>query len=335
MGRIKYYIFLVLVFIMCLTVFPAGCINRTHTLPGWQIIRPLDMIMCMAVDGDTIWAGGKNGVYALDRRTGSLIKKLKPNPAFDYVKSLLVDKTGTLYVAHFNGLTTYDGTNFRTYTKKDGLPDNRVNALMQDKEGRLWVGTWVGIGILENGQWRIMTKADGLTEDMVNLMLQDNTGGIWFGAAVAPHGGLSYFKDGRWQYFSTTNGLPHNNINGLIQDSAGIIWAATGYLDRGGVAQFVNTSSGWNIQRILTQHDGLAGAKARSVFQDKDGVIWIGSEYDGMTRYFQGKTTILTMKSGLSNSEVMCIAQDIDGNLWLGTADGITRLSPEALKALF
>ena len=121
-----------------------------------------------------------------------------------------------------------------TYTQKDGLPDNRVNALLQDRDGRLWVGTWGGVGILENGKWRILKASDGLMDDMVNVMLQDSTGGMWFGSIVAPRGGISYLKDGRWQLFSTKNGLPHNNITRSVEDKSGNVWAGTGLLDRGG-----------------------------------------------------------------------------------------------------
>ena len=52
-------------------------------------------------------------MYQLDRQSGAVIKKLESDPALTYVKALLVDQSGLLYIGHFNGLTTYDGNSYR------------------------------------------------------------------------------------------------------------------------------------------------------------------------------------------------------------------------------
>jgi len=114
-----------------------GCAGKANLPPGWQVIRPLEGVLAMVVQGDTLWAGTKEGVYALDRKSGAIIKKLKTDPPLTYVKALRIDRSGTLFIGHFNGLTSYDGANYRTYTTADGLPDNRVNALMLDRHGRI------------------------------------------------------------------------------------------------------------------------------------------------------------------------------------------------------
>ena len=270
----------------CLAVSLQGCgqavIGVTSPHLGWQITRPFDMVMALAVDRDTVWVGTKNGVYAVDGKTGTVIKKLETDPPLDYVKALLVDHAGELYIGHFNGLTVFDANGYRTYTKKDGLPDNRVNALLEDRDGRLWVGTWGGIGILENGKWRTLTSADGLITDMVNVMLQDSSGGMWFGSMVAPRGGISYLKDGRWQLFSTNNGLPHNNINALIEDNSGNVWAGTGLLDRGGAVCFAPTEKGWSITKGLAEKGRVGRREGPLHFpgQRWRDVVWLGVRWD-------------------------------------------------------
>jgi ligand-binding sensor domain-containing protein len=336
MNRKHQYYFIFLFFIVCLAFAIAGRFlhNTPRLPPGWQIIRPLGGILALAIDGDVIWVGCKDGVYTIDRRSGAITSKLKHDPALIYIRSLLVDKSGALYIGHFNGLTLYDGAHFQTYTQKDGLPDNRVNALLQDRRGRLWVGTWGGAAILDNNKWQILTSADGLINNMVNVMFQDSRGDMWFGSYVAPYGGISCLKEGKWQLFSTGNGLPHNNVTSIFEDNAGSIWGGTGLLDRGGAIQFVSAETGWVIRRVLTQRDGLAADKVRSIFQDKDGAMWFGSEYDGLARYNKGKWTVFTEKEGLSQNEVTCMAQDKDGNLWIGTLDGLTRVSYGALKTM-
>lgn len=49
------------------------------------------------------------------------------------------DKEGFMWFATENGLTRFDGRNFKTFTTKDGLPDNEVLKLFVDSKGRVWI----------------------------------------------------------------------------------------------------------------------------------------------------------------------------------------------------
>jgi ligand-binding sensor domain-containing protein len=324
-----------IIFTLALWIAPSVVKPAQKEMPiGWQIIRPPNDISALAIQGNIVWAGGTDGVVGLDRTKGNVIQSVECNPPLAYVRALLVDRQGELWIGHQSGLTSYDGNSCRTLTHADGLPSDRVNALLQDRSGRLWIGTSCGAAVYDGKTWRALNTTNGLADDMVNVMLEDRQGGIWFGSYVAPRGGISYLKNGSWQKFSTENGLPHNNIDAFFEDKEGNLWAGTGLYDRGGAVRFAPTKSGWAIQEILTSRDGLAGNKARSIFQDRDGMLWIGSEYDGLARREAGSWRVLTEKDGLSDPEVKCIVQDVDGNLWMGTKDGVTRLNATALNAL-
>jgi len=52
------------------------------------------------------------------------------------------DKDGFIWFATENGLSRYDGTNFKNFTVKDGLPDNEVLKLLADSKGRVWISTF-------------------------------------------------------------------------------------------------------------------------------------------------------------------------------------------------
>ena len=302
--------------------------------PGWQIIRPPHDVYCLLFDGDIVWAGGRDGVVSVDRKTGETVKKLPDDAVFSYVRGLHVDKSATLWIAHNKGLTTYDGKIFFTHNTTNGFPDNRVNMIMEDSRGRVWVGTQAGVAVREGERWRVLTKEDGLLDNNVNVILEDNDGGMWFGSYAAPAGGLSYLKDGNWQYFSTGNGLPHNNVSTLFQDRDGFVWVGTGLFKRGGAAQLKKTLDGWQIHKTLSKRDGLAGEKARSIFQDKDGMFWFGSEYSGLAFFDKGKKRVITDKDGLSDPEVKMIKQDTDGDVWLATHNGLTLIKYPYLSHL-
>jgi ligand-binding sensor domain-containing protein len=117
-----------------------------------------------------------------------------------------------------------------------------------------------------------------------------------------------------------------------MQDASGTVWAGTGLYDRGGAVRFQPEGESWSIARVLTAKDGLAGEKVRSIFQDGDGVMWFGSEYDGVARWDGTGWRVFTEADGLAAAEVKTMLQDADGSLWLGTVDGVTRISAEALQ---
>jgi len=81
--------------------------------------------------------------------------------------------------------------------------------------------------------------------------------------------------------------------------------------------------------------NALAGEKVRSILQDNVGVLWFGSEYDGVALLSGDTWFLLDMTDGISHPEIKTILQDGYGNIWLGTRDGLTRISAEALMTLY
>ena len=55
------------------------------------------------------------------------------------VYDAIQDKEGFMWFATENGLSRFDGKNFKTFTTKDGLPDNEILKLFLDSKGRLWI----------------------------------------------------------------------------------------------------------------------------------------------------------------------------------------------------
>lgn len=55
------------------------------------------------------------------------------------VYDAIQDKEGFMWFATENGLSRFDGKNFKTFTTKDGLPDNEVLKLFVDSKDRVWI----------------------------------------------------------------------------------------------------------------------------------------------------------------------------------------------------
>ena len=57
----------------------------------------------------------------------------------------------------------------------------------------------------------------------------------------------------------------------------------------------------------------------RSIFQDKKGNFWFGTNGAGVYRYDGEKLQQFTEKDGLSNNQIQHIQEDKSGNIWFGT----------------
>ncbi len=71
----------------------------------------------------------------------------------------------------------------------------------------------------------------------------------------------------------------------------------------------------------------------RALYEDADGVLWIGTYDGGLARFHDGKFTHFTTRDGLFNGGVFQILEDGRGNLWMSSNRGISRVSKHALNA--
>jgi ligand-binding sensor domain-containing protein len=303
-------------------------------LPGIVRWGPFADVNTLALVGRSVWAGGKDGIFVVDRDSGQVSWPFGSNGQVTFVEAIVSDKSGCLWIGHSRGLSRYDGTNLTTWDSRDGLPDNRVFAVMFDSSGRLWVGTQKGAAVREGASWRVVDHRDGLSVDMVRTMLQDSAGGYWFGSSAAPKGGLTLLEQETPIVFNVANGLPHNSVVALSEDREGGIWVGTGFVDRGGAAHLARSSGAWRIDRRVSKADGLAGEKVRSVFEDREGILWFGSESDGLACYDKGRWRIVTTSEGLPHNEIKCIGEDEQGNIWIGTCGGVVCLDDRLRTAL-
>ncbi|MEW6734023.1 MAG: response regulator, partial [Acidobacteriota bacterium] len=73
-----------------------------------------------------------------------------------------------------------------------------------------------------------------------------------------------------------------------------------------------------------TTKDGLSNDMVTSLYQDREGSLWVGTAI-GLNRFKDGKFTTYTTKDGLSNDYIRALYQDREGGLWIGTFVGLNR----------
>jgi ligand-binding sensor domain-containing protein len=285
----------------------------------WSIIRPPGEVSCLLVVDEQIWCGGWQGLVVLDRANGKPAAPPPDTPDFSYVRALIRDRHGAVWVGHEQGLARFDGSGWRH--QWNGTPLGPVLSLAEMRDGRLWIGREGGVTILDGDSLQPLALPDEVALASVDAIFQDRRGIIWLGSASPTHGRLVSFDGSTWTSYEAGRELPHPAVNMVTEDRHGRLWVATGFANRGGAARLGDDGWTW-----LTRDHGLAGEKVRSIFEDRDGRLWFGSEYDGVAVLEDGSWTVIPPDAGLAGREVKLVVQDPDGIYWLGTDGGLNRM---------
>ena len=72
---------------------------------------------------------------------------------------------------------------------------------------------------------------------------------------------------------------------------------------------------------VFTMHDGLISDFVTNLRKDKEGAIWIATDF-GLSRHHNGHFTNYTNKDGLASTAVRALDCGSDGTLWIGTTKG-------------
>ena len=84
--------------------------------------------------------------------------------------------------------------------------------------------------------------------------------------------------------------------------------------------------------RTFDATDGLVDVSVASIFQDREGYLWFGTQ-GGLSRYDGQTWTSFTTRDGLAHDWVISICQDREGYLWFGTwGGGVSRYDGREFK---
>jgi len=290
-----------------------------------------------------LWIGTRtNGLNYFQEESGHSRYAGKDKLASDRVNHLLVDRSGTLWVATIQGLDRMISHNdgFQHYQNSTAdttsLGHNYVQYLFEDGQDRFWVGTYgAGLDLLDRDTGTFQHFAydvknpESLSNNQVNAIAEDRDGTLW----VATELGLNAMSElGSFRKFvhepDNPTGLGHNSVMCLHVRNGGALWIGT---YGAGLAR-LESSTG--VFRHYTERDGLANDSIYGILEDADGFLWIStngglSRFDPTTKTFRNFGT----GSGLRHIEFNRNAffRDSRGDLLFGE-QGYTRITPDQLN---
>ncbi len=280
------------------------------------------------------------------------------------IKSTLLDRSGTLWMATQRGLLRYRDGKLERFTTADGLSSDDLTKAFQDRDGNLWLGS-LGGGVIRyaGGVFSHLSSDDGLGADQVSAIYEDREGSLWLGS---DDGGLHRLKDGKFTVYGKPEGLSHDLVWVILEDRAGAVWLGTdnglnrlaegrvkSYLQKDGLTipivqalcedrdgtRWVGTWGGGVYRRAGDRFVPFAPVKEMAtdyicqIYQDREGALWIGTWGRGLRRYADGVLTTFTTAQGLSHNKVRVVREDRRGNLWVGTDGGLDLFEKGTFRA--
>lgn len=235
---------------------------------------------------------------------------------YNGISDLLQTRDGYLWLATNDGLVRYDGVRFTTFNvgNTQGIRSNRFRSLFEDRMGNLWIALETGgLTLYKDGLFTTYTVKDGLFEERIESIAEDERGVLIFFL----NGRLARWSQGR--FMAATPEPPIGQVTQLIAGDSGTIW----YMERN---RLHKVSQG-RLTTFALPAD-VTGAEVRSVLQDRQGRLWIGTFQGKLLRFDKGKFVRFPNPQTSFQSSVRHLLEDRNGNLWVTTRySGIYRLS--------
>jgi signal transduction histidine kinase/ligand-binding sensor domain-containing protein len=208
---------------------------------------------------------------------------------------------------------------------------------------------------------RLWQAADGLPSDVVQAFAETPDHAMWIGTTD----GLVRFDGSRFRYYRRENtpALGADSVFCLTVTRDGALWIG---VEGGGLVRYHDDHF-----RKFTALDGLSNNVVRAIFEDRDGLLWVGTDQglfqlhgerlvrvdatnlipelsvhvitqarDGamwvggssLLRILAGKTQVYRIPIRRQSQRIKSILQTTDGTIWVGAVSGLYRVAGDRLE---
>src|SRR5260221_2542770 len=215
----------------------------------------------------------------------------------NFVRKIVQDKTGYLWIGTTNGLNRFDGYSFKIFKHnphdENSIADNVITALAVDKLNRIWIGhAAAGVTCYDPSENRFMRyKLMGDTDVTVSFIQIGGDDLIWIG--IPGHGLV--ILNSKTKSLQSIDLSPHinkaynpkdffnlNTVFGIYEDAESLVWLATA----DGLYRFNKKLKRFHAIRLSDDGPG----KGRNdyfvkIISDEGGGFWLSSILGGISYY--------------------------------------------------
>jgi signal transduction histidine kinase/ligand-binding sensor domain-containing protein len=301
-----------------------------------------------------LWLGTEFGLLRFDGvRTAQLQPPAGQHLPSNRIRAVLAARDGRLWVGTWEGLASWKDGNLTNYPEFAG---RIILTLFEDRAGTMWAA---GGGASSPGKLCTIQNSvvkcygeDGRFRGGVGTVYEDSGGTLWAGAEpeglwrwkpgppklyplpapgvnhtqaliesggallIASLSGIRQLVDGKLELYPLPETARQFRSHVLFRSRDGGLWIGTS--DQG-LLHVHEGRADW-----FAQSDGLTGNYVQSIFEDREGNIWV-STLNGLDRFRDFAVPSISIKQGLSNDGVWSVLAGGDGSVWLGTRDGLNK----------
>jgi diguanylate cyclase (GGDEF)-like protein len=265
------------------------------------------------------------------------------------ITCLAQDARGYIWAGTEGGAYRFDGSGFRCWSFRDGLPASWVRGFQPLPDGSLWIATYGGLARWRSGAIERLPAEDPLARASIHALLMEPGGDLWVAAEEGlfrRDGGRSVKvgewsgarpvslardgegrlwvggEDGRlWGFrkdgilrLGRAEGLPAEPIKAIAEDGAGRLWVRTA------TALLVRMPGAAAFQRPWSDLPPVQGTiYEESLVPDGVGGLWVPTGRGLLHLPLEGRWRLLDESRGLPTSWANAAFLDKDRTLWVAS----------------
>ncbi len=248
------------------------------------------------------------------------------------ITSILEDSNGYLWFGTYEGLSLYDGYEFKVYKNRvdeKSLVSNRVRTLFEDEKGKVWIGTDDGISLYDLSTQKFKNLYSnksikkGLSGPVVRNIISNKNGLILCATEAS---GILVFDD---NYNFINRFIPEGSVSqNMAQFFEVIALDESNYLYATSKGLFIFNLKNKSYTRVL--EDEITQSTSISVLDKQRLLVTVsfGAAIIEMNKTEGSEYTFQLKKRELTNHRFNSTMVDSTGKIWLGILnDGVIQIS--------
>ncbi|MBI9051053.1 MAG: hypothetical protein JEZ00_16650 [Anaerolineaceae bacterium] len=296
-----------------------------------------------------LWIGTDNGIDWYSFETGAFIHYSRDDEigsaiSGDQISALLEDSSGMIWIGtRDGGLNRFspETAQFRIYKQNrfnyHSLSSNTITTLIEDHQGRIWIGTEEGLNLYDAKLDRFDhfipddENSPNYPTDYITAMALSPENNLWIGTNGM--GLIEFTPDSEhiqryWSDTSLNYYISSDTILSLLWDTNNQLWIG---LDNGLDRMEPLSGSITHLHNAPQSSYWVQNAAVHCLYEDQNGIIWIASDFGGVSKYDPLLDRFLLLQAqknnpqSLSGNDVTGVTETDQGVLWVSTyGDGIT-----------
>lgn len=229
------------------------------------------------------------------------------------INAIAKSPNGYMWFGTMSGISRYDGFEMKNYTVDDSLCNNRVRTL-KFVGNRLFIGTDQGMSILENNKfYNYDLKYYGATSINKIIAVEDEV-------LILTDQGILVMKENKISRMTLSSSIDAEEIKtGILTKSGDVIISTV----RHGVHRLSKHEGDWRHSTVSLPAEIIS---VSALYEDAQGVIWLGTMGTGVYRITKESIDKITIPKKYEAYYITSIYEDVNGGILFGSwANGLVK----------